>query len=888
MSTLNYIIETVREALQALVVFVSTAAATVKFASKRAKLMLRTTLLIDADGIYDKRDNVVGIKNLRVSKVSLSFEKAKNLVTNAFLAGTFVALCEPLTDLLKGISNDGRDIGIRALKAALDFIEKSYGLTLVANRYIDGFNYDDGIKRATLLFHKNGPKGFGEDLSMALFGAPLLIKGNDTVKFMNYVWAGTQTRFSIMTVNYLFTANHKGGTDGSGWTTLEYLNARFPELAKEVVDTNTHLIKQQAFASILGHVSPIKGCIAIAYNRTEWHTFGTGVAYDKAIDAFVVTDNEVKLAAAGIEIGHVYEGRFGVINMSGEETLRKPFWKANPQLLARTNWKDCTRGTAIAKANADKILAAITTKDTYLKQVLHLSGNDVQDPKWQASRMSAMTIAGQLVAGLPFSAFESSKSTSENIAMREIKKALKGMICSIARLKIPGSYFYPLVDDRLVGRWEVGMSPWLAEELGKRWNVGRDIHDGDTLMVQRSPHIGSGYLAVTIKIIDPLCKFDGIVLSRWTANLLAADCDGDRVSLSLPMIGDVINPEEFPEEKDASEFMKKMKLMSTGNAVADKLLAATVGKLIGLVDFLMSMLHEREGRLSKKVLAFGGHVSQALINSGKHVGEDVLDMDAISDMINPLQTIVDKYGKEKQFRKTISYFYRYITGKLDDIDYEDFVEPKGNSPVLNEAYTTTPLKGVYDALSSTGVKPFWFNYDWSADKAEWLKIVRNAQSILSTLDPDGDFYVNGNQDKTMWEGSKVFVDPAFFTNKSHLPVLHAAIKLLGKTAANAEEARALLRKHFDDKLMILKDEYPRYLVAFWARVFASGTPERALMMCLNTAEFTLVIRAIKNWTPEDGFNWQELASWSIRHMSYVKQTIKEVDSEADEANEETI
>lgn len=867
---------TLKSALRILLLFVTMTVETLAFVSKRKSISFTTKFVVESDPIFDENDNLIGVKNVRVEKANLAFKKNANLTSRAFRNGTWVALGEYITALLKGVSNESRKAGIAALNKAMSTLETHYGLKLVGNRYLDGFSYDDGDKMATLLFHANGVEGFAEDLSMGLFGTKLIIKNNDSTKFMNYTWAGCQLKFGTMEANLLYAPVHAGGTDGAAVTTIEYVEKINKLLADELRATGAHMFKQQNFSMVDGHICPVKGMVTVCYSKAQWDKLGFDVDYTMAFDAIVVTSNEVKLAPESIAYGKMYASKFALISHSGEETLRKGFWRSNAQLLARSNWSDASRGTKKAYRNAIEKLDSIQTLDGYLKAVFHLQSSDVEDDTWSAVKMSAMTIAGQVVAGLPFAAFEMTKD-GEPIALRELKKALKGMICSLPRLKVAGSYFFPFVDDRMVSTWEVGIGSDFAKVLSDRWHTC--IQNGTLLMVQRSPHIGSGYLTVRVKLINELGAFDAIVLSKECANFLAADCDGDRVSLSLPMLGDVINPTQFPKIEDAVQFIKKAKLPETGNVVSDRLLAATLGKMIGLVDWLMTKLHEEQGSLTDTVLAFGGYVSQEVISASKHIGEDVIDLEAVSEIINPLRSYLDKRsGETKFYRENISHFYRFVTGKVED--YSSFTDKKGEVPMLPVAYEKTPLKGIYDALVEKGVNPFWNGFDWKADQAEWVRMVKNAQQIVMACKPNGEFHVAATSkmvDETVvGNKGKLFVNPAFFMSKAKIPVLHAAVALLGKTAKNAEEARKVLREHFDDKVKVLGDEYTRYLVGFWARVFATGTPERALMMALNTAEFALVVRAIKTWTPETGFDWAAIADWCKLHMPKIEEEDTEV------------
>ncbi len=842
--------------------------------SKRKSFLLNVSYIIDADPVFDEDKNLINVTGVRVRKTTLAFEKNTNLVSRTFKTGTWVALGEHLTVLLKGISKEGRNNATHVIADLLKLFETKYDLKLVGNRYLDQFSYVDGIKRATLLFAKEGPASIAAELSMHLFGQECSIKDNDSVKFMNYTWAGLQTRFCRMMCNFRYSPIHKGGTDGAGFTTLSYIMSISADLAKEIQESGTHLIKQQGFTMVDGYICPVKGTWVIAYSRKEWDTLDTGVAYDDALSSVVVSENEVKLVPSTVELGKTYPGTFGIISLSGETTLNRPFWKSNAQLLARTDWSDASIGIDLAKNLTTKKLSALKTKEGYLGAILHLSAGDVQDSTWNATRISASTIAGQLTAGLPFSAFET--VNNENIAMRELKRALKGIIGSLSRIKIPGSYFYPIVDSRLVSDWEVGIGTDHAAELSRRWKTKTKITNDTLLMVQRSPHIGSGYLWVKVKLIDNLGWFDGIVISPKCASFLGADCDGDRVSLSLPMLGKTMNPAQFPDVKHAAVFMKKIKIPATGNTVLDRLIAATIGRQIGMVDWLMTKLHEDSGSLTDEVLAFGAHISQEVISSSKHIGEDIIDLESISDAVNPVTTF-EQGGKKVSFRKTISFFYRFVTCKLkseNNETYESFRDRKGNIPCLPKAYASTPLKGIYDALMETGVSPFWNTYDMSADKKEWDRMLDSAKSIAKGIKPAA-LKLFGWEDLDVRNYAWHYIKNI----AKRTPGLEEARTLLSNH--QAQEARESLRKLFDRKKEELGDKYPGYLVHFWARVWSSGFAFRSLMMTLTMAECAIVVRAIKTWTSDKGIDWTDLANWSRKHQ--IETADASIESEDDSA-----
>ena len=74
--------------------------------------------------------------------------------------------------------------------------------------------------------------------------------------------------------------------------------------------------------------------------------------------------------------------------------------------------------------------------------------DEAGDLDFKASRLATRMVASQLAMGIPFAAFE--QKNGESVALNILKGALKAVVSSLPRIKIPGSYFYPMVDSRMV------------------------------------------------------------------------------------------------------------------------------------------------------------------------------------------------------------------------------------------------------------------------------------------------------------------------------------------------------------------------------------------------------------------------------------------------------
>ena len=527
-------------------------------APKRKPVVLTSTVLVsfDSHGFNPKSSKTPG--KIKIERVKLTFAKMANLASKTLRKMTFVSFSPDVAAWLKASERDQLDMGIALLREVILPKLSAIGLNLVGNRYLDGFAFDDGIKRAVLMFHKDGATGFALALATSLFEKPLAIVKDNTVKFMNYIWAGCQVKFGKLAVKFRYVPVHGGGTDGVSVTTLSYLQKISPEFAVEIESSKSYLAKVQGFADVNGYICPVKGCILVLRNEVELKVMWPELSWLEVSTSICTTENELKLIPDSLMINDVCNGFIGLINMSGESNLQKASWRTNAQLLARTVLADTAFAQDILNKSAVEKLEAIQSYAGYLQTTMKLGSGDFDeagDLDFKASRLATRMVASQLAMGIPFAAFE--QKNGESVALNILKGALKAVVTSLPRIKIPGSYFYPMVDSRMVQGFNIAISPRMAVELPIRWKLkdATPFRTGEKLATNRSPHIGSGYLSITVNVIPELGEFDGIVISKGVATLLGADCDGDRISLSVLMLGDIINAQNIPSDKYANSIL---------------------------------------------------------------------------------------------------------------------------------------------------------------------------------------------------------------------------------------------------------------------------------------------------------------------------------------------
>ena len=306
--------------------------------------------------------------------------------------------------------------------------------------------------------------------------------------------------------------------------------------------------------------------------------------------------------------------------------------------------------------------------------------------------------------------------------MNSLVRSYPAVIRRLTRPLVPGTMMYPVFIDSL-DSGEIAISATTARIWGaNNMHVDSDANmmsipmaNGEIVYQHRYPSLPGSLRMAKIRIMMWMPD-DVVGISSHAAKMMAADFDGDKLAFMKAFGGKIV---DRPMIKGTSSFLATMPQFESDDELMDELMNKTYAKNIGLADHYLSRAALAFGVHDAETLAIADQILQAIISSGKHRGDMLVDLDTIGQLFRMANI------------EQLPSVFNWLRGKPK----ADTLSPEILSIVPNAFAMPTKwpahLIGMVTELNK-GVIPWFITHDFAADNKRWLRLQHVSQSVVQS------------------------------------------------------------------------------------------------------------------------------------------------------------